>query len=79
MTTITRMTDRRPSLEEAQNIVGGYVQMLYLRDGSQMLVDEDGIAKCKEVNKEASKMTRGIYLGDVLGDVLILSGDARWR
>lgn len=78
-TKIVKMWERKPTLEEAQAIVGGYVQLLELPDGSQMLVDEDGIAKEKEVNSVASVMTHGLYRGAILGDVLILSGLACWR
>ncbi len=79
MTSITRLSDARPTLAEAQAIVGGYVQLLELPDGSQLLIDEDGIVKSKEINTVASALTHGIYLGYILGDALILSGTARWR
>ncbi len=79
MPKITRMSDKKPTLEEAQAIVGGYVQLLELPGGSQMLIDEDGITKQREVNEEATLMTHRLYLGSILGDVLILTGDACWR
>jgi len=41
----TFISTKRPTLANAQRIVGGNVQMLTLADGSQMLVDEDGLAR----------------------------------
>lgn len=70
------LSDKRPSLEEAQKLVGGYVQMITLTNGSQMLVDEDGISKNLPFNLYAS-VQAGDY-APIYGDVLILSGVARW-
>ena len=74
-TKTTFMEAEPPTLEEAQAIVGGYVEIVYLPDGSQMLVDEDGISKGLEVNYSAS-MRAGPA---ILGDVLILTGRALWK
>lgn len=79
MPNIRIIGDKPPTLEEAQEIVGGNVQMLLLIDGRQMLVDEDGLAKKKPLNVEATKLVAGLYNGNVVGDVLILSGPAKWR
>lgn len=63
-----------PTLQEAQEIVGGYVQMLTLDDGSQMLMDEDGRMKDLPVNDKAS-----LLAGQVIrGNVLVLQGPALW-
>jgi hypothetical protein len=72
----TILSNKPPTLEEAQGLVDGYVQMLTLRDGSQMLVNEDGIALNLEVNQSASE--RAEHFGPILGNVLILRGKARW-
>lgn len=81
MPEIIRMESRQPTLEEAQAIIGGYVELLELPDGTQMLVDEDGIAKRKPFNTDASLLLVGTRFDgqSILGDALLLSGKACWR
>ena len=68
-----------PSIEEAQKIIGGYVQLVPLPDGTQMLVDEDGLAKELPLNVSASERAASAgYFPHIVGDVLILTGPARW-
>jgi len=43
-------------LREVQKMVGGYVEVVYLRDGRIMLVDEEGLLKGSPLNREASRM-----------------------
>lgn len=43
-------------LREVQKMVGGYVEVVYLRDGRVMLVDEEGLLKGAPLNREASRM-----------------------
>lgn len=71
---VTTLSDREPTLEEAQNIVGGCVELVELPDGRQLLADEDDIAKGLLFNRTAS------MLADrrIVGPVLILAGTARW-
>jgi uncharacterized protein (AIM24 family) len=65
----------KPSLEEAQKAVGGYVELVELSSGDQILVNEEGLLKNDpQVNIEAS-MLAGKYL---FGDALLLQGDSRW-
>jgi hypothetical protein len=71
-TTILR--SRPPSLETAQSLVGGYVQLIELHDGSQMLVNEDGIMRKLPENPSASERA-GM---DIVGDVVVLVDKARW-
>ena len=75
MDKITTMEDRPPTLEEAQGIVEGYVERLTLPDGSQMLVNEEGLLKGMPVNRTAS-LIAGM---NIVGPVLILRGKARWK
>lgn len=71
---VTILTDKPPTLEEAQAIVGGYVELINLPDGSQMYVDEEGRLKKLLHNPDAS-LRANQY---VCGPVLILQGTARW-
>lgn len=74
MTEITVRHETPPTLEEAQRIVGGYVTLIHLRDGTQMLVDEEGLVKGLPPNIHASRMAGQL----VVGPVLILAAAARW-
>tara|TARA_R110000824_G_scaffold384020_1_gene577827 strand:- start:875 stop:1102 length:228 start_codon:yes stop_codon:yes gene_type:complete len=71
-TTIT-MDAKRPSLEEAQKAVGGYVEIITLREG-QLLFDEEGLLKGLPHNHEASKMAGQL----IVGNALLLKGSAKW-
>tara|TARA_R110000765_G_C18443949_1_gene547451 strand:+ start:239 stop:460 length:222 start_codon:yes stop_codon:yes gene_type:complete len=71
---ITYIKDKRPSLQEAQAIVGGNVELV-IDDGSmQMLVNEEGLLKNLPLNKEASLMAGR----PLVGPALVLKGDALW-
>ena len=79
--------DVEPTLEEMQKFVGGYIEVVTSADtNSQIVLDEEGKLKGKPLNKEATE----VYLGEeqddtsagwdfdyIVGDVMILSGDAR--
>ena len=63
---ITTFEDRKPTLEEAQGIVGGYVEMVLLpKDiNVQVLVNEEGLLEDLPVK--------------IVGPVIVLKGDAKW-
>jgi len=63
----------RPSLIEAQRIVGGYIQLLHIPHGLTLVVDEDGRLNGKPRNARASDYYQ---FGDLVGDVIVLEG---WR
>ena len=79
--------DVEPTLEEMQKFVGGYIEVVTSADtNSQIVLDEEGKLKDKPINKEATEL----YLGEgpddtsagwdfdyIVGDVMVLSGDAR--
>lgn len=44
------------TLRELQDLVGGYIEVIYLTDEVVMIVDEDGKMKGEYVNPEATKM-----------------------
>ena len=48
--------DKEPALKTIQEIVNGYITILYLGDGRTMYVNEDGILLNLPINKKASKM-----------------------
>ena len=65
--------EERPSLEQAQSIIGGWVEMIHVGD-MQVLVDEEGLLKQLPINEKASDMFgRPLY-----GPVLVLENEARW-
>ena len=65
--------DEKPTLEQAQAIVGGWIEMITVGD-MQVLFDEEGLMKQLPLNEKASDMFgRPLY-----GPVLILENEARW-
>ncbi len=60
------------SLEELQAIVGGYIEVVSLRDGRLIVCDEEGKLKGKERNNKATDIfqaampTRDFIVGDAL-------------
>ena len=64
-----------PTLEEAQSVVGGTVELITLVGGSQLLCNEEGLIRNLPVNLKASSIAGQ----SIVGNVLILSGKARWR
>ena len=64
-----------PSLDEAQAFLGGgYVQLVTIQSGAQVLMDEDGAMKGLRVNPVASYLCGG----KIVGKVMVLQGEARW-
>jgi hypothetical protein len=66
--------EEKPSLKEAQDFVGGLVELVNLPNGDQMLVNEEGIMKELPINEPASSALDQ----PVLGNAIILAGEARW-
>jgi hypothetical protein len=63
-----------PTLKEAQEAVGGLVELLNLPNGDQLLVNEEGLIYELALNPLASKYA-GRY---IVGPALLLKGEARW-
>ena len=83
-TPITKtITDKAPTLEEMQKFVGGYIEVVYASNGDQIVLDEEGRLKGKEINKEASEYWLGDMVDDevanIVGDAMILKGKARLK
>jgi hypothetical protein len=81
--------DSKPSLQVAQATVGGYVQMVNLADGRQLLFDEDGLTKHRSnpakyptnVKATALAIQAGAAVDPHVGAVgtaLLLAGSFRW-
>ena len=73
MTTTLREIKRKeddPTLQDAQKFVGGYVEVVKVKDGI-LIIDEEGKLKDKRVNPYACKL----YF-DTYGDQDIIVGDA---
>ena len=66
-----------PTLEEAQKIVGGYVELVDLEGYGCLLVDEDGKLKRKHLNNEATKLYNKLFDGEIFGNVIHILPDAR--
>jgi hypothetical protein len=69
--------EERPSLEQAQAIVGGYVEMIVPPHNPhiQILVNEEGLLMRLPVNMEASRLAGRM----IVGKAVLLSGHARWK
>ena len=64
-----------PTLEEAREFVCGYIELVHTRTGAQLIIDEEGGFKPDlEVNPIASFL----YGGEIVGNAIILIGDAKW-
>lgn len=72
-TSITVVRDKQPSLKKMQEIVGGYIEVVYLWEGDQMIVNEEGLLQKLDINREASRIAQKL----IVGDVIILKGKAR--
>ena len=72
-TSITVVRDKQPSLKKMQEIVGGYIEVVYLWEGDQMIVNEEGLLQKLDINREASQIAQKL----IVGDVIILKGKAR--
>ena len=79
-TKIIAISHYAPTLIELQKMVGGYIEILALDKTTQMIVDEEGLLKDKPCNQIATGIARkseSLYDGIIIvGDVVILSGDA---
>lgn len=79
---LTVMTDKKPTLEEAQFMVGGNVELITLDNGDQLLFNEEGkLIGGMEPNPEATALVgHWLMRGDfIVGPALLLKGEARWK
>ena len=71
-----KISDERPSLEKAQELVGGLVEIVKSPSNPdiQILVNEEGKLLDLPLNKEASDLCET----GIVGNAIILQGEARW-
>ena len=55
----------RPSLEEMQKIVGGYIERVTVK-GGEMWANEEGLLQGLPLNLQASRIANNFIVGDVL-------------
>ena len=70
----TYIKDKAPNLEELQDMVGGIIQVIQLKD-KQIIIDEEGKLKGKEFNGEATELWNVTY-DVIVGDAVVLSDKA---
>ena len=71
---VKRITDTPPSLEEAQGMVGGLVEIVMVGD-KQLLCHEEALFHANPVqNPEASQLAGT----PIFGEAVLLSGKALW-
>ena len=77
---VTYITEKKPTLEKLQEIVGGIIQVVDLENNKQMIVNQEGILLGLDINRKATLLAReqGIPMFDYIihGDVAVLSGKA---
>jgi len=61
------------SLKEMQEIVGGWIEIIYLRDCRVVVVNEEGRIRGLQHNESASQITVGQVFGNIVGDALVCS------
>ena len=69
------LTDKEPSLDEAMDFIGGFVEIIQTRTGAQLIVDEAGGLKGLPTNSIASQILGAL----VCGPAMILRGEAKWK
>ncbi len=64
-------------LDELQSIVGGYIEVVSLRDGRLIVCDEEGKLKGKERNNKATDILHSVFHNNdfMVGDVLVCNED----
>ena len=80
------IADKKPTLEEMQDFVGGYIQVVVGVDGSQIIINEEGKIHGLPMNMVATTFYLGEDWNDdtsamandfLVGNAMILKGKAR--
>lgn len=77
--TIKTYEGNEPSLKDAQDYCGGWVQGLELNNGDYMLFDEEGLLKNLTLNVSATKYVKDncVSAHQIVGNAIIIKADAR--
>lgn len=73
-------TQEMPTLQEMQAYVGGYIEHVSLTfDGHplSLIVNEDGRRLGLPTNAQATALTVGRVLGDIVGNAIVIEGGLR--
>ncbi len=75
-TVSTETRDSEPTLQELQQWVQGYIELVHLSDGSEMFVNEDGKRLRLPINELASTMARDVLSphDQIVGRVVVCAG-----
>lgn len=65
-TAITPKNGKDFKWEELKEMIGGYIEIVRLRDGRILVVDEEGQCKGLEMNVEASVIAGQMIVGNVV-------------
>ena len=81
---IHKFSDKELTLEEMQELVGGYIQVLTSKDGNaDIVIDEEGKMKSKPPNVEATKLwlgnNRDEWYDIIVGDAIVCTDKARLK
>ena len=73
------INDRKPSLDELQKMVGGYIEIVAEKYGKQLIANEEGNILGLDINWEATKEYNDFFekQGMILGDAVLLEKNAR--
>ena len=81
MTKLEIITDEKklPTLKEAQEFVGGYIQAITFPNDDLLIINEDGKEKELPYNSDASEVWVSHYgmTDAIVGDALLIKSDAR--
>ena len=71
--------DREVTLEELQEMVGGYIEIVADKFGKQLIANEEGNILGLDINWVATKEYNDYFgkQGMILGDAVLLEEDAR--
>ena len=70
-----KLLPSQPTLKEAQDLIGGYVEIINVGDNTFLVVDSDGKLRKLKVNMAITReFGRNVYGGYIVGDVIVLEG-----
>ena len=64
------ISHKEPTLAELQGLVGGLIEVVYLEDGKQLIVNEEGVLLDLPLNQTASMLAGQ----PIVGNAVILEG-----